>query len=83
MNELSKKFEKRNALAWFFSIGGLVVVIINLFQPPMGEINTSVLAFFGEICILVGGLLGIDAIYAKKIDRLVDEIKSDKKSSQD
>ena len=73
------KIEKRNALAWFFSICGMIVVVMNLFQPPLGTIDGSVLAFFGEICILVGGLLGIDAIYAKKFNDLLREIRGEKK----
>ena len=75
----NKKLEKRNALAWFFAIGGMAIVVINLFQPPMGEIIPSVLTFFGEIAILVGALLGIDAIYGKKINELIKELKDEVK----
>lgn len=78
----NKKLEKRNALAWFFAVGGMIIVGINLFQPPQGQIDTSVLTFFGEIAILVGALLGIDVIYAKKINEIIKELKDDSKKDK-
>ena len=51
---------------------------IGLITPPEGVIDNSVLVAFGEIATLVAGILGIDAIYTNKLQRIVADIKSEK-----
>lgn len=54
---------------------GCVVLLIGLLTPPSGQIHQSVLIAFGEIATLSAGVLGIDAIYTNKLQRIVSELK--------
>lgn len=54
---------------------GCVVLLIGLLTPPSGQIHQSVLIAFGEIATLSAGILGIDAIYTNKLQRIVSELK--------
>lgn len=57
---------------------GCILLFIGLITPPEGVIDNSVLVAFGEIATLVAGILGIDAIYTNKLQRIVADIKSEK-----
>lgn len=57
---------------------GCVVLLIGLLYPPEGQIHNSVLVAFGEIATLVAGILGIDAIYTNKLQKIVADIKGEK-----
>lgn len=54
---------------------GCVVLLIGLLTPPEGQIHQSVLIAFGEIATLSAGVLGIDAIYTNKLQRIVSDLK--------
>lgn len=56
-------------------IFGCVVLLIGLLTPPSGQIHQSVLIAFGEIATLSAGVLGIDAIYTNKLQRIVSDLK--------
>lgn len=56
-------------------IFGCVVLLIGLLTPPSGQIHQSVLVAFGEIATLSAGVLGIDAIYTNKLQRIVSDLK--------
>lgn len=43
----------------FIAIAGVILLFVDLFMPPEGEIHTSVLWAFGELSTLAGALLGV------------------------
>lgn len=60
--------------------GGLMVIgcallIIGMIVPPIGVISSSVLIAFGEVGTLAASVLGIDAIYTNKLQRIVTGMK--------
>lgn len=57
---------------------GCVILLIGILVPPEGQIHNSVLVAFGEIATLVAGILGIDAIYTNKLQRIVAQLKEEK-----
>lgn len=61
---------------------GCAILLIGLIVPPEGQIHNSVLVAFGEIATLVAGILGIDAIYTNKLQKIVADLKEEKKESQ-
>lgn len=62
---------------------GCVILLIGILVPPEGQIHNSVLVAFGEIATLVAGILGIDAIYTNKLQRIVAQLKEDKPKEQE
>ena len=56
-------------------IVGCVLLIIGMFVPPIGVISSSVLIAYGEISTLAASILGIDAIYTNKLQRIVSGMK--------
>jgi hypothetical protein len=57
---------------------GCIMLLIGVLTPPEGQIHSSVLIAFGEIATLVAGILGIDAIYTNKLQRIVSQLKEGK-----
>lgn len=60
--------------------GGLMIIgcallIIGMMVPPVGVISSSVLIAFGEVGTLAASVLGIDAIYTNKLQRIVSGMK--------
>lgn len=62
---------------------GCVILLVGLLTPPEGQIHNSVLVAFGEIATLVAGILGIDAIYTNKLQRIVAQLKEKKPKAQE
>lgn len=52
--------------AFILSMGGMVLLIMGFWVPPVGEIHNSVLIAYGEVCTFAGGLFGIDYTYKYK-----------------
>ena len=42
------------------------------YQPPVGEISSSVLWFFSQCLIYAGAALGIDVMIGKKLEKRND-----------
>ncbi|MCQ2284581.1 MAG: hypothetical protein MJZ57_06750 [Bacteroidales bacterium] len=61
-----KKGRCQLAAAYFVVFFGLVLIMIALFLPPVGVIDPTVLAAFGEILTFAGSLIGIDYHYKFK-----------------
>lgn len=64
----------------FLIAGGLLIIgcallIIGMIVPPIGVISSSVLIAFGEVGTLAASILGIDAIYTNKLQRIVSGMK--------
>lgn len=77
-----KKFDAvtpRDRIQFGIAIGlmvfGCAILLIGIFAPPEGQIHSSVLIAFGEIATLAAGVLGIDAIYTNKLQRIVAQLK--------
>ncbi|MBR1809726.1 MAG: hypothetical protein IJ776_10130 [Paludibacteraceae bacterium] len=45
---------------------GAILILTAFFVPPLGMIDASVLAAFGEILTFAGTVLGIDYMYRQK-----------------
>lgn len=48
---------------------GIVLLIVGLWCPPLGQIHSSVLVAFGEVGTFSAALLGIDYHYRSVIER--------------
>lgn len=62
---------------------GCIMLLIGVLTPPEGQIHSSVLIAFGEIATLVAGILGIDAIYTNKLQRIVSQLKEGKETPKE
>lgn len=67
-------------LAGFMMIFGCVMLLIGILLEPRGQIHSSVLIAFGEIGTLAASILGIDAIYTNKLQKIVTSIKDSEKA---
>lgn len=61
-----KKLTIQLCTAFILSMGGMVLLIMGFWVPPIGEIHNSVLIAYGEVCTFAGGLFGIDYTYKYK-----------------
>lgn len=59
MNKLTVKEKLSYIMAFGSLICGYVLLFLGYFSPPEGEINSTVLYAFGEICIFAGSTIGI------------------------
>lgn len=50
----------QSALAFVLVVFGMVVVMLALYMPPVGEIHPSVITVFGMLLVAAGAFLGID-----------------------
>lgn len=41
------------------TMAGVILLFVDLFMPPQGEIHSSVLWAFGELAALAGAVLGV------------------------
>ena len=57
------KTKKQPVLATILVIFGVLLILTAFFVPPLGIIDASVLAAFGEILTFSGSLIGIDYKY--------------------
>lgn len=62
---------------------GCALLLIGVLTPPEGQIHNSVLLAFGEIATLIAGILGIDAIYTNKLQKIVAELKNETKQNEE
>ena len=51
------------AIAAGLSLGGVVLLTLAFYAPPVGEIHSSVLVAYGETLTFVGAIMGIDYKY--------------------
>lgn len=82
---MMKKFDSvtpRDKVQFGMAIGlmlfGCILLVVGVLTPPEGQIHSSVLIAFGEIATLVAGILGIDAIYTNKLQRIVSQLREGK-----
>lgn len=56
----------QSVLAFVLVVFGMVVVMLALYMPPMGEIHPSVITVFGMLLVAAGAFLGIDLNFQLK-----------------
>ena len=83
MDEVTPRDKVQFGIAIGLMLFGCVVLLIGLLTPPEGQIHQSVLIAFGEIATLAAGVLGIDAIYTNKLQKIVADLKKDNPKEQD
>lgn len=83
MDEVTPRDKVQFGIAIGLMVFGCVVLLIGLLTPPEGQIHQSVLVAFGEIATLAAGVLGIDAIYTNKLQKIVAELKKENAKEQE
>lgn len=83
MDEVTPRDKVQFGIAIGLMVFGCVVLLIGLLTPPEGQIHQSVLVAFGEIATLAAGVLGIDAIYTNKLQKIVAELKKENGKEQE
>ena len=63
-------------LACVLIIFGCGLLVAGFVVSPTGEIHSSVLTAFGEICTLVGAILGINYASGRKVEKIKREIEN-------
>ena len=67
------------AIAIGLMVFGCTLLVIGLVADPLGQIHQSVLVAFGEVATLAAGVMGIDAIYTNKLQKIVADLKREGK----
>ena len=83
MDEVTPRDKVQFGIAIGLMVFGCVVLLVGLLTPPEGQIHQSVLVAFGEIATLAAGVLGIDAIYTNKLQKIVAELKKENSNEQE
>lgn len=80
MNKLDKhKFW----LAVGLCVAGVALLFVGMLVNPIGVISPTVIGGAGELFLTAGAILGIDAIYSKKLTDIVKEFtKTSDKAEQ-
>lgn len=60
VSTFKRRLTAQSALAFVLVVFGMVVVMLALYMPPMGEIHPSVITVFGMLLVAAGAFLGID-----------------------
>lgn len=63
-------------LAVVLIVFGCGLLVAGFIVSPTGEIHSSVLTAFGEICTLVGAILGINYASGRKVEKIRREIEN-------
>lgn len=66
--------ERQFILAVCLICFGCALLIAGFVVSPIGIIHGSVLAAFGEICTLVGAILGINYASHKKVEQIKEDL---------
>lgn len=82
MDEVTPRDKVQFGIAIGLMVFGCVVLMVGLLTPPEGQIHQSVLVAFGEIATLAAGVLGIDAIYTNKLQKIVADLKKETEKEQ-
>ena len=60
ISTFKRRLTAQSVLAFVLVVVGMVVVMLALYMPPMGEIHPSVITVFGMLLVAAGAFLGID-----------------------
>ena len=60
ISTFKRRLTAQSVLAFVLVVFGMVVVMLALYMPPVGEIHPSVITVFGMLLVAAGAFLGID-----------------------
>lgn len=60
VSAFKRRLTAQSALAFVLVVFGMVMVMLALYMPPVGEIHPSVITVFGMLLVAAGAFLGID-----------------------
>lgn len=63
---VKRRLTTQSVLAFVLVVFGMVVVMLALYMPPVGEIHPSVITVFGMLLVAAGAFLGIDLNFQLK-----------------
>lgn len=63
---IKRKITVQSVLSFILVVFGMVVVMIALYMPPVGEIHPSVITVFGMLLVAAGAFIGIDINFQLK-----------------
>ena len=63
---IKSRLTAQSVLAFVLVVFGMVVVMLALYMPPVGEIHPSVITVFGMLLVAAGAFLGIDLNFQLK-----------------
>lgn len=61
---------------------GVIMILLSMFLPPIGEIHPSVLTALGEVFTFSGSLWGLNTHYRIKTIKIDNDIDSKNKNSR-
>jgi len=83
MSQTITTFKRRitiqTILAFLLVVFGMLVVILALYMPPVGEIHPSVITVFGMLLVAAGAFMGIDLNF--QIKPFIEAIRDKEKSN--
>lgn len=82
MDVEDKRDKRKFWLATFLCVAGVALLFAGLFVGEVGVITASVLGGSGELFLTAGAILGIDAIYSKKLTDIVKSLTDGDKRNQ-
>lgn len=89
MSQTISTFKRRitiqTVLAFVLVVFGMLVVMLALYMPPVGEIHPSVITVFGMLLVAAGAFMGIDLNFQIKpfIEAIRDKEKSNPATSNE
>ena len=66
VTSIKRRLTAQSVLAFVLVVFGMVVVMLALYMPPIGEIHPSVITVFGMLLVAAGAFLGIDLNFQLK-----------------
>lgn len=75
LDEVTTRDKIQFTLAGLLMVFGCVMLMIGLWIEPAGQIHSSLLVAFGEVGTLAASILGIDAVFTNKLQKIVTSIK--------
>lgn len=70
MSQTASTFKRhltaQSVLAFLLVVFGMIVVMLALYMPPMGEIHPSVITVFGMLLVAAGAFIGVDLNFQLK-----------------
>ena len=62
---------------------GVIMILLSMFLPPIGEIHPSVLTALGEVFAFSGSLWGLNTHYRIKTIKIDTDMNSEKSTDDD
>lgn len=78
-----KRYTLKLILGFLLAVFGMIMLMIGLFCPPVGNIEPSVLAAYGEVSTFSAALVGIDSIYKYNYRKLENEHEERMSNNED